>query len=324
MDKWELLTLLKAKENEYISGEDISKKFNVTRTAIWKNINELKMLGYEITSKTNNGYKLLSPFDIFNAYELEYKFAEKSLPYKVIFMDIVDSTSSEAKRRHIPNSDDAVIVALEQIGGRGRYNRSFLSKPNLGIYFTIKINSSREKLISTDDITFYPLVAALSVNSAIKKICGVDLKLKWPNDLLYNEKKICGILTEASIEAETRDVAYVIVGIGININHSISDFSDDIKEKAISIKMITGENCDRTELLSETVACFTNFLSMLHDELLTEYRKYLITDRKVSFSQNNINYIGTIHDINNNGNLIVTLEDNTTMTIQSGEVNLIF
>jgi BirA family biotin operon repressor/biotin-[acetyl-CoA-carboxylase] ligase len=326
MDKWELLVLLKANCGEYVSGEDISKKFNVTRAAVWKNINELKSLGYEILSKTNNGYMLLPPFDILNAHELESGFAAKNLPYKIIYKTTVDSTNNEAKR--LQNTDgNAVVAALGQTGGRGRYNRQFSSKQNMGIYFTVRINSyasgSASETISIDDITFYPLIAALSVCVAVKKICGTDLEIKWPNDLLYKDKKICGILTEASIEAESHNIAYVIVGIGVNINNSPEDFPDTVRDKATSLKIISGKNYDRVEILCEILDSFTKLASKPRGKMLGEYRRHLITGRKISFMQNNMSYSGTVYDINGNGNLIVTLEDNTRVTVRSGEINFI-
>lgn len=327
MDKWELLTVLKDAVDEFVSGEDISKKFAVTRAAIWKNINELKSFGYEIISKTNNGYKLMPTFDIFNAHELEYRFAARNLPYKVIHKSIVDSTNNEAKKLQA-GDEKVVIAASEQTGGRGRYNRTFSSKQGMGIYFTIKINSSQinsseRKEISVRDITFYPLIAALSVCRAAKKSCGVDLKIKWPNDLLYEEKKICGILTEASIEAESRSVAYAIIGIGVNINNLPEDFPDEIRDKATSLRAITGIKHDRADVLCDIVENFTNLSEISHDELLAEYREHLITGRKIIFSQSNKQYTAVVRDINADGNLIAVLDDGTAMTIQSGEINFI-
>lgn len=324
MDKWELLKVLKNANGEYVSGEDISKKFDVSRAAIWKNIKELKSLGYEIISKTNNGYKLLPSFDILNAHELEYRLMAKKLPYQVIYKPTVDSTSNEAKRLML--SDERIIVAAsEQTGGRGRYNRAFSSKQGMGIYFTIRINSSPSNQILVQDITFYPLIAALSVCRAAKKLCGIDLKIKWPNDLLYEDKKVCGILTEASIEAESRSVIYAIIGIGVNINNAAEDFPEEIKDKAISLGIISGKRHDRADMLCETIESFTDLWSMSHDEILTEYRKHLITGRKVSFSHNNIKYTAAVQDINAEGNLIVVLDDSdkTAMTVQSGEINFI-
>ena len=328
MNKWEILALLKAKEPDYLSGTDISEKFEVTRTAIWKAIKELRTLGYEIAAKPQSGYKLLPSFDMLNAHELEYKFAKNNLPYKIIFLDTVDSTNNEAKRLQNPKSAKSVnanivIAAAEQTGGRGRYNRSFSAKPNLGIYFTIKVNSSAEKLIPIENVTFYPLIAALSVCVAIKKLCGIELKIKWPNDLLYDEKKICGILTEASIEAESREVAYVIVGIGVNINNNIEDFPDELRDKATSLKIISGKKYDRADIICEIVGNFTSLSSLPRSEMLREYRKYLITGRKISFMYNNIECTGTIQDINDSGNLIVLCSDGDFMTIQSGEINII-
>lgn len=327
MDKWKLLTILKNAESEFVSGEDISKNLAVTRAAIWKNINELKSLGYEIISKTNNGYKLLPSFDILNAYELEHRFAAKNLSYRIIYKPIVDSTNNEAKK--LQSGDEKnIITASEQTGGRGRYNRTFSSKQGMGIYFTIRLNSSQFnspdfKEISAKDITFYPLIAALSVCRTAKKLCGIDLKIKWPNDLLYEEKKLCGILTEASIEAESRSVAYVIIGIGVNINNTVENFPDEIKDKAASLRTITGKKYDRADILCEVVENFTDLSETSRDSLLSEYRRHLITGRKIVFIQNNTQYTATVHDINADGNLVVILDNGATATIQSGEINFI-
>ena len=325
MNKWDLLSILKKKSfGEYISGEEISKKFNITRAAVWKSVNELKKLGYEIESKTNNGYKIMPVFDILNEYEISSRLQEKKLNYDVIFKKSTDSTNNDAKKA--VGKNNLLVVAEGQTAGKGRYGRSFYSSGNGGIYFTLKINQDHIDL-NIGDITFFPLIAAAAVSQAVSSLCKIDLSIKWPNDLLYKTdsgyRKLCGILTEASIEAENRNVSYVIVGIGVNVNNDIEDFPDDIKNTASSLKIISDRKFDRADILCEIVNEFTRLLSVSRGQLLDEYKKRLLVGIDISFAQNGKMFSGKCIGINETGNLIAELNDGEEIVIQSGEIKFI-
>jgi len=347
MNKWDLLSLLREQTGDkYISGEKISQNFNVTRAAVWKCVNELKKLGYEIESKTNNGYKIILPQNdnqdnqILNEYEISSRLQKKDLKlnYDVIYKKSTDSTNNDAKG--ITGKNNLLIVTEKQTAGKGRYGRSFYSDNNNGIYFTIKISHDNISL-NIDDITFFPLIAAVSASKAVSDLCGIELSIKWPNDLLFKlppslrdtplkeggkdsgYKKICGILTEASIEAENRSVSYVIVGIGLNVNNDLTEFPDDIKDIASSLKIISGKKYNRADIISETVNIFTQFLFMPRELSLDEYRKRLLTGNDISFAQNGRIFKGKAVGITNTGNLIARLENGEETIIQSGEINFI-
>ena len=327
MNKWELLSLLcEQSKGKYISGEEISKKFGITRVAVWKCVNELKKLGYEIDSKTNNGYKIMpvDNSDFLNEYELLTRLQNKQLDYDVIYKKSTDSTNNDAKKSSSENN--LLIVAEEQTAGKGRYGRSFYSKNSGGIYFTLRINKNNINL-NIDDITFFPLIAATAVSQAVSSLCGIDLAIKWPNDLLYQSgegyKKLCGILTEASIEAESRSVSYVITGIGLNVNNNITDFPDEIKNIASSLKIISGKKYNRADIICETVSNFTELMNLPRMQLLDEYKKRLLLGIDISFAQNGKLIKGKAMGINENGNLIAKLENGEETTIQSGEINFI-
>ncbi|MCL2771885.1 MAG: biotin--[acetyl-CoA-carboxylase] ligase [Oscillospiraceae bacterium] len=327
MNKWDLLSLLKGKTyvNGYISGEEISKKFNVTRAAVWKCVNELKKIGYKIESKTNRGYTLLPVFDILNEYEINSRLKNKNINYDVIYKSSTDSTNSDAKK--FLGKNNTVIAAAEQTAGKGRYGRTFYSQNNGGIHFTLRINNTVQNSISIEDVTFFPLIAAVAVSRAVRDLCGIELRIKWPNDLLYkfdsDYKKLCGILTEASIEAETRSISYVIIGIGLNINNDAADFPDEIKDIATSLKIISGIKNERADILCEILYNFTQFMNMPRKELLDEYKKLLLLDIDISFVQNGKIFIGKAAGINENGNLIAELQSGEITVIQSGEINFI-
>ena len=325
MNKWDLLPLL---AGEYISGEEIAKKFNVTRAAVWKSVTELKKLGYDIESKTNNGYKLLPPsyiLDILNEYEIKRRLEKKNLDYSVIYKTSTDSTNNDAKKITGKNDKYNIIIAAEkQTAGKGRYGRGFYAENNHGIYFTIKINSG----LSIDDITFFPLIAAAAVSQAVQELCGIELLRKWPNDLLCKTnnksfRKLCGILTEASIEAESRSVSYVIVGIGLNVNNDISDFPDDLKDIASSLKIISGEKYDRADIMCTIAEHFTRLMNLPRADLLAEYKKRLLLDIGMSFTQNGEILKGIARNITETGNLTAELENGEITVIQSGEIKFI-
>jgi len=173
-----------------------------------------------------------------------------NLNYEVIYLDSVDSTNNFAKKYNGQSENNLLVIAEKQTAGRGRYGRSFASPENKGLYFTLKISKP-----AFADIESLPLTAAEAVKRAVKSMCGIELTVKPPNDLLYESKKICGILVESKINKNF--ASYVIVGIGLNVNTDITDFPDDIKNIASSLKIITGEEHDRYDLLCGIVSELT-------------------------------------------------------------------
>ena len=240
--------------------------------------------------------------------------------YDVIYKESTDSTNNDAKKS--AGNKNLLIAAEEQTAGKGRYGRSFYSRNNGGVYFTLKINNIN---LNIDALTFFPLIAATAVSQAVSSLCGIELFIKWPNDLLYKSnsayRKLCGILTEASISAES--VSYVIVGIGLNVNQTLTDFPDDIKNTASSLKIISGKKYSRTALLCEIVNDFTQLLHVPRELLLDEYQKRLLLGTDISFTQDGRTVKGKSVGINENGNLIAKLENGEQTIIQSGEINFI-
>ncbi|MCL1859556.1 MAG: biotin--[acetyl-CoA-carboxylase] ligase [Oscillospiraceae bacterium] len=253
------------------------------------------------------------------------------LDYEVIYKKSTESTNGDAKKYISKNN--LLIIAEKQTAGKGRYGRNFYSENKNGIYFTVKLNRENIKL-NIGDINFFPLIAALAVSRTVSDLCGIELIIKWPNDLLYKSdtgykyKKVCGILTEASVKADESEncgVSYIIVGIGLNVNQNITDFPDDIKNTASSLKIISNQNkkYGRADIICETVNNFTQFLFMPRRLLLDEYRKKLLTGIDISFSQGGGIFKGKILDINETGNLIVKQDNGEETIIQSGEINFI-
>ena len=316
MNKFELLGLLGG--GGYISGEVIAGKFGVTRAAVWKAVADLRGDGYKIESRTNNGYRLASAFDVLNAHEIKSRLA--GLDFEVIYKKATGSTNDDAKK--ITGGHNVIVAAGELSAARGRYGRGFSAGPG-GAYFTLRIGRP-DNFFNLDGLTFYPLIAAAATARAVFELCGIDLCIKWPNDLLYKSpggyRKAVGILTEASIQAESRDICYVIAGIGVNVN--TGGFDGELKDTATSLKLITGQDYSRADLICAIVRNFMQFAHSSREHLLGEYKKRLLSGVRVSFAQNGREYTGVARDINSSGNLLAEV-DGAVITVQSGEISLI-
>ena len=318
MNKFDLLELIGG--GGYVSGEMIAKQFGVTRASVWKAISGLKKKGYEIESKTNNGYKLLKSFDVLNEYEIKSRLKNKHPDFDVIYKPVTGSTNDDAKK--IISDANTIFAAEELSAARGRYGRSFSAKKG-GAYFTIKI-CRPDNFFNLEDITFYPLIAAAAVSRAVYGVCGINLCVKWPNDLLYEDgagyKKVCGILTEASIQAENRGISYIAVGIGVNVN--TGGFDGELKNTALSLNIIAGKDFSRADLICASAEAFMELANSSRARLLEEYRKRLVTGIGISFAQNGREYRGTACGINENGNLLAEA-GGRIVALQSSEINFI-
>ncbi|MCL2099096.1 MAG: biotin--[acetyl-CoA-carboxylase] ligase [Oscillospiraceae bacterium] len=192
--------------------------------------------------------------DILNKHEIESGLARLGPDFLVMHKKITGSTNNDAKEAK--TGKNLIIAADEQSEGRGRYGKSFFSGAG-GLYFSIKIYRP-EKFFGPQKLDSYPLIMAEAAKCAVYDLCGVDLHVKPPNDLMYNsaagQKKIAGILTETSIKPDSREISYLIAGIGINVN--TETFPGELQSIASSLKLITGKTFDRADLLCAVTANF--------------------------------------------------------------------
>ena len=207
-----ILKVLKESNSGYVSGEDLSKGLNVTRASVWKHVENLRRIGYEIEAQPHLGYRLVSIPDKLLAHEIKWGLKTKILGKIIYTYEKVSSTNDRACQIAEEGGEEGtVIVAEQQSKGKGRMGRSW-SSPRGGIYLSVIL---RPKLIPTE-VSKLTLVAALSVAQTIRDTAGLRALIKWPNDILVGKKKLCGILTE--LKAEQDMTSFVILGIGINVN----------------------------------------------------------------------------------------------------------
>lgn len=312
--------------SDYVSGQSLCKKFDVSRTAIWKCINQLKEEGYEVVAVNNKGYCITAYPDLITDSEIESLLIDQQgIVSKLVYFEETDSTNNEAKRHAEDGQDkvpDGTLFITEcQTGGRGRRGRSWESPAGSGIWMSLLLRPK----VSPQNASMLTLVAALAVAKAVESVTGEkNCRIKWPNDIVLNKKKICGILTEMS--AETDFIHYVVIGIGINVN--TTEFDEAIKDTASSLYVETKAHVKRSEI----VAAFSKEFKKYYDIFLeTEnlsgvikaYNDMLINaGRQVKIISGSEEYTGTATGINENGELLVTKEDCTEVAICAGEVSV--
>ncbi len=306
--------------DDFLSGEDISKSLGVSRTAIWKHINKLKQEGYLIEAVTNKGYKISLQNDILNGVELASLIKETGLIRDVLVYEQIDSTNKEAKRKGMEGRGNLLIISEEQLSGSGRRGKGWVSAKNTGIYMTMLLKPD----LTPSQGAMLTLIAGIAVLRAIKKHTDMDCKIKWPNDIVLNNKKICGILTEMSSEIDF--INYLVIGIGINVNQS--SMEEDIKKIGTSLRLEGGQEYSRKQLIIQVIEEFTPLYNKyLEDKsldfIIEEYNRDCINIGKIVKIEENKNiYLGKALMVNNEGELIVELEDKTIKTISSGEVSV--
>ena len=252
--KEKILELLN--EKDFVSGEHLAKKLGVSRTAVWKQINNLKKIGYKIESVKNKGYRLSSTPDIPIETELKKGLKTKIIGQKTFYFPEIESTNQYAKKIVADKIEEGTVVVSDvQTKGRGRKNRGW-SSPKGGLWFSVilypNIPPERGMLIT--------MTASVSVAQAIEEITGLRPVIKWPNDLLVNGKKVCGILTE--LDAEIDKINYSIVGIGINVNNKIKK---ELKSKAISLNEVGNLELPKVKLLQSILTNFDLNYSKIMD-----------------------------------------------------------
>lgn len=305
----------------YLSGQELCEKYSVSRTAVWKHIKTLREEGYVIDSVSNKGYKLVKSPDILLEDDIKSSLSTSWLGRTVKVMKTVDSTNLEARRlAEAGASHGTLVTAEEQTAGKGRRGRSWVSVPGQGVWMSFVLRPD----VELENSSMLTLIAALAVEKGIRDAAGVEGKIKWPNDVLVNGKKVCGILTELS--AQMDELNYIVVGIGINAN--IDQFPEEVRDKATSLFLETGEPADRIKLLSQVLDHFEQDYETFKETqdfsaLMDEYNGYLAHfGQEIKVVRGNDEYICRSGGINRRGELIVEDSLGRTKEIFSGEVSI--
>jgi len=323
INKEKLIALLREGEN-YISGQELCEYFGVSRNAIWKAMNNLRAEGYEIEAISNKGYKLKTTPDILSKEEILSKIRSQRIGRGLYYYASTDSTNLRIRDLADSGAEEGTLaVADMQTAGRGRRGRTWLSPSGMNVYMSLLLKPD----IDARCAPMITLVMALAVAQGINTVTGLDTKIKWPNDIVVNGRKVCGILTEMNMEADY--IKSIVVGIGININEeSENDFADEIRSTATSLRIETGELVNRAQVVAETMNIFEKYYEvflkdMSLEGLKEEYDKHLISIGKaVRVLDPKQEYEGISRGINEQGELIVERADGNIVNVYAGEVSV--
>ena len=306
--------------DDFISGQEISERLGVSRQAVWKSINALKEKGYEIQSVTNRGYRLVSSPNYLNESSLKSLLHNKIIGKNLIVLDSVDSTNDCLKKLGNEGCENGtVVVTREQTKGKGRLGKTWQSKKDDGIAFSVLLRPN----VAPSEVSAITPLAGLAVCKAIREYTKLDCVIKWPNDIIVGRKKLVGILTEMSAEFDA--VEYVITGIGINIDHT--SFPEEIAFKATSLLLETGRHIDKNEFLACVLEHLENEFVKNNLELtptaLSEYTDLCATvGRSVTFQRGTRRISGMAVGVSEHGELKVMMSDGTICLVNSGEVTV--
>jgi len=310
------------REKEYVSGEVLARKLKISRVAVWKQIQRLKDMGYKIISDQNLGYCLISHPDLLIPQEVQRGLSTNYIGEKIYYFPELESTNIAAKEKALHRaegmSEGTLIIAERQSAGKGRLGRKWFS-PAGGIWLSIILYPQ----LSPSYISRITLMTAVATVKALENYTLIKPKIKWPNDILINEKKVSGILTEISAELDI--INWLVVGIGINVNIDHREFPEDIQENTISLKEALGKEVLRVKLAQTFLQEFEKYYDKLKRKefpsILREWKLYSHTlGKKIRVDMGERIITGEAIDINEEGALILKKEDGELIKIISGTI----
>lgn len=311
----QLIQLLKSNK-AYLSGQEISRQFKISRAGIWKNIEELRKHGYAIEAVPNLGYSLKSVPDKLFPREIQSGLKTKIFGRKIMHYETTETTMRPAFECGLKDEDEGVLIVSEtQTKGKGRMGRSWVSPKSKGIYASLLLRPQ----FHPTDVAKLTLMSAVAIVEAVQKVAGVSAQIKWPNDVLVEGKKLAGILTE--MDAEMERVKFVVVGFGINVNTQESV----LPEGSVSLKQLTGQNVSRVQLLQEILwsleIWYLSIKKNGFNSVLKRWKELTSTlGSKVKVVESGQSIVGTAEDIDDYGGLLIRLNSGKLIRRMSGDV----
>ncbi|NTU53828.1 MAG: biotin--[acetyl-CoA-carboxylase] ligase [Chlorobiaceae bacterium] len=309
-------------EGGFVSGENLCSRFGMSRSAVWKHICTLRKAGYAIEALSGRGYRLERLTGAPVAEEVAPLLETGSFGRNLIFLPSVDSTNLRARSLARDGAGEGtVVVADSQTGGRGRMRRAWVSPAGVNLYCSIVLRPS----VASFRVPEIPLVAAVAIHEAVVAECpGIDLFIKWPNDMVASGKKLCGILCE--MESETDCTHFVVVGFGLNVN--LEQLPEELEGIATSVVIETGRQMSRARLLAGVLNRFERFYLEWCGQadlgfLLPTLERYAwLKGRELEIEQFNRVLNGTEAGLSPQGHLLLRCADGTIVPVTSGEAHL--
>lgn len=319
--KEKLLAELSARQGLFLSGQELAASLGVTRAAVWKAISALRAEGYSISAAPNRGYALSGEMDVLTAEAVRRLVPE--LPVTVEYVPSAPSTNGLLRDRALAGEREGlVLIAAEQTAGRGRYGRTFYSPNGTGLYMSVLLRPRFSKELAP----MMTAMAAVAAAVACETVSGEKIAVKWVNDLLCRSKKVCGILTEASLSLETDCVDWVILGLGINVSAPAGGFPADLAPIAGALYEGEAPAGTRARLAAELLReLWTLYEGFSPADFLPEYReRQVVIGRTVEVLRPSAPPRRALAlDIDDRCRLVVRFEDGEKAALNGGEVRII-
>ncbi|MFH2138587.1 MAG: biotin--[acetyl-CoA-carboxylase] ligase [Candidatus Omnitrophota bacterium] len=315
----EILDFLKENNEFFVSGEDICKKLNVSRTAVWKHIQNLRKAGYDIAAQPHLGYRLENTPDAMLPDEIKYKLKTNKFGKKIIAYASITSTNDAAYTLAEQGAaEGTLVVAEQQTKGKGRMGRTWNSPHGEGIYGSLILRPE----ITPDEAGKITLMASVSIAQTIRQLTGLEAEIKWPNDILIGKDKICGILTEMSAEPDM--VKFIILGFGINVNTD----KRKLPPHATSISLKLARDIRRVDFLKELLQGMESHYEKIKKKrfglIIDEWRNLSSTlGKRIKVKWRGAMIEGQALDVDERGALIVRDDVGFLHHILSGDVRTV-
>jgi len=319
-----ILDTLRDSGEIYVSGEELCKFAGISRAAIWKRIEKLRGEGYDIEASPHLGYRLAGIPEGLIPSEIKWKLKTRYLGKEIISYKKIDSTNTKAYELADQGlAEGTVIFADEQVNGKGRHGRSWQSSPGQGIYMSCILRPN----MTPNEIPKITLMAAVAVAKAIRERTGLDAMIKWPNDILINGRKVCGILTE--MKAEQDRVDFIIIGIGVNVNSKAKDLprgGSSLKEESRALKR--AGDISRVHLAKKILEAIEEYYNILKNKgsgpIIEEWKELsAMLGSRVKVVLSNKTFEADVHNIDPDGALVVRLDSGVHEKISSGDVVMV-
>ena len=321
MKREDLLHLLRSSPSDYLSGAELAATLGVSRTAVWKQIKTLERDGFSIDAVPSKGYRLTASPDRIDLDVLRRAAAGWTIGARIEYRGEVASTNTlamEAARQNAP--DGTVVLAEAQTAGKGRLGRSWIS-PRGNLFFSVVLRPD----LPTHKAPLVTLMGAVAVTTGLRAAAKIPAGIKWPNDILVQGKKLCGLLTELSAEPDR--VRHVVLGIGVNVNVAAASLPETVRPLSTSVAEEAGGPLDRTRLLVELLAQLDHWYGrFLADpgSVLAAWRDLNVTlGRRVAVRGPGEEFQGVAQDIDNEGRLVVLTDEGSLRAVAAGDVTIL-
>ncbi len=318
-----ILELFRNRPDHFVSGADVCRELGISRTAVWKHIHQLRDNGYEIEAVPSRGYRLISLPDLLLPAEVTAGLETRCVGREVIYFDQTDSTNAQARILADAGAvEGTVVIADNQSGGKGRLGRNWFSPSGVNLYLSVILRPTISPRFATQ-MTF---LSAVAVAQAIEATGSFSPQLKWPNDVLLAGHKVAGLLNE--LNAETEQIHYLVLGVGVNLNMTAEQFPSDLRCPATSLLLDGGKIVSRRQftqsLLSSLDQLYTSYLSQGFQPLKEEWeRRCNVINQWVEVDYQSHQQVGQVTGVDETGALLLSLAGGITERVLTGDVRLL-